>query len=205
MGENFRRVSGIVAISMLTVIPMIFLMPFMAGWLSMPDRVAGAWIASSIDTTSGVILASAMVSDDALSIAALVKMTQNATVGIIVFLLALYISRRINSNSDRKASLRLVWRYFPKFILGFIIVSAIVSFYYSPMFPEFLLSRLNLNGLSVVRLWLFTIAFLTVGLSIRVRDFYRSLPKEGSLILSFIIAQLANVGISLGAAYLLWT
>jgi uncharacterized membrane protein YadS len=203
MGETYRKISGIVTVSMLTVIPMIFLMPYMASWLSIPDRVAGAWIASSIDTTSGVVLASAIVSDEALSIAALVKMTQNATVGIIVFFLALYTSGHLEYGS--KANLRLIWRYFPKFVLGFIIVSAIVSLYHSPVFPETLLSTVNLSGLSTIRLWLFTLAFLTVGLSMRIKDFYRRLPKEGNLILAFTLAQLANVGISLGTAYMLWT
>ena len=205
MGETYRRISGIVTISLLTVIPMIFLMPHMALWLNLPDRAAGAWIASSIDTTSGVVLASAVVSDEALSVAALVKMTQNATVGVIVFLLAIYTSRHLNPEPRLKANLSLVWRYFPKFILGFIIVSAIVSFYHSPFFPESLLSTISLPGLSTIRLWLFTLAFLTVGLSIKIRDFHRRLPREGSLILAFTLAQLANVSISLGVAYILWT
>ena len=68
-------------------IPMIFIQPWLASMLGLPDVVAGAWIGGNIDTTAAVTAAGTIVGEDALQVAAIVKSTQNALMGVVAVLL----------------------------------------------------------------------------------------------------------------------
>jgi len=83
-----------IAIMGIFTVPLIPLMPiihaqvlnkFINGW---NDSVCGAWIGGSIDTTGAVIASAAIVSDEAKTVAAVVKMLQNCLTGPICLGLA---------------------------------------------------------------------------------------------------------------------
>ena len=67
-----------------------------------------------------------------------------------------------------------IWRRFPKFVLGFLVASAIVTLivrghdyaaYKKQVVPDLV------APLQALRTWAFTFAFLSIGLTTRVRDF----------------------------------
>jgi uncharacterized membrane protein YadS len=104
-----------------TILPLIFDDP------KTINEVAGAWIGGTVDTTSGVGASSAIVSDDANKVAMVVKGVQNILIGVVAFFIALYLSARSESGKMQRPSLGIVWEKFPKFVLGFVIASALFS------------------------------------------------------------------------------
>ena len=64
-------------------LPSIFLLPLAVDALGLPAPVAGAWIGGNIDTTAAVSAAGAIVGEEALQTATIVKTTQNAFLGVV--------------------------------------------------------------------------------------------------------------------------
>ena len=101
-GGDDRKLSYIVSLVLIVVVPMIYLMPWLASWLlpllfdnpETVQEVAGAWIGGTIDTTSGVAASSMMVSDLANRHAVIIKAAQNVLIGVVAFFIALYLSTR---------------------------------------------------------------------------------------------------------------
>jgi uncharacterized membrane protein YadS len=67
-----------------------------------------------------------------------------------------------------------IWRRFPKFVIGFLIASAVVTLisqgYSYAIYKKEVLPAL-VGPLQVFRTWAFTFAFLAIGLTTRVREF----------------------------------
>ncbi|HEX7352769.1 YeiH family protein [Brachybacterium sp.] len=75
-------------------VPSIFLLPWLAGLMGLSPAVTGAWIGGNIDTTAAVTAAGAVAGEQPLQIASIVKVTQNALLGVVAVLLTLYFSFR---------------------------------------------------------------------------------------------------------------
>ena len=110
-------------------LPSIFIQPWLAQQLGLSQAVAGAWIGGNIDTTAAVTAAGSIVGDDALKIAAIVKSTQNAMMGVVAFLLTVWFVYRVERQPGATVSLSVLWTRFPKFILGFVAASAIATWF----------------------------------------------------------------------------
>ena len=69
---------------------------------------------------------------------------------------------------------RSIWRRFPKFVLGFLIASAIVTVisrgYDYAAYKKEVVTGL-VAPLQALRTWAFTFAFLSIGLTTRLREF----------------------------------
>jgi uncharacterized membrane protein YadS len=91
------------------------------------NQVAGAWIGGTVDTTSGVGASSQIFSDKANEVAMVVKGVQNILIGVVAFFIALYLSARSEGGEMQRPSLGIVWEKFPKFVLGFVVASAVFS------------------------------------------------------------------------------
>ena len=130
-----KKLSYIVSLVLIIVVPMIYLMPWLANMIlpkifDNPDtinQVAGAWIGGTVDTTSGVGASSQIFSDKANEVAMVVKGVQNILIGVVAFFIALYLSARSEGGKMQRPSLGIVWEKFPKFVLGFVIASAVFS------------------------------------------------------------------------------
>lgn len=83
--EQLAYVTGLV---ILFALPLMFLQPLAAVWLNLSPDVAGAWIGGNIDTTAA--RAGTIYSQQALKVASITKISQNALIGVVAFLLALY-------------------------------------------------------------------------------------------------------------------
>ncbi|MBQ7998890.1 MAG: putative sulfate exporter family transporter, partial [Bacteroidales bacterium] len=138
-GTDDKKLSYIVSVVLIVVVPMIYLMPWLAEMIVplvssdpiIQQEIAGAWIGGTIDTTSGVAASSEMafaeVSDLANKTAVIVKATQNVLIGFVAFFIALYLSTKGEDGKSQRPSLGIVWEKFPKFIIGFVAASLVFS------------------------------------------------------------------------------
>ena len=130
-----KKLSYIVSLVLIIVVPMIYLMPWLAKMVlpllfddpEVINQVAGAWIGGTVDTTSGVGASSQIFSDKANEVAMVVKGVQNILIGVVAFFIALYLSARNEGGQMQRPSLGIVWEKFPKFVLGFVVASAVFS------------------------------------------------------------------------------
>ena len=81
--------------------------------------IAGAWIGGTVDSTGAVVVAGSMVGQEAMEVAAIVKMLQNALIGFVSFAWALYWVAVVQRGEGERVSAREIWIRFPKFVLGF--------------------------------------------------------------------------------------
>ena len=150
-------------------LPSIFLLPWLAGQLGLSDAVAGAWIGGNIDTTAAVSAAGALAGEDALQIASIVKLTQNALIGVVAVALTAWFAVKVERDADApRPGARDFWRRFPKFVLGFIAASVIVT-----VAAEFLDGG-RLDGLDATvkgfRDYFLILAFVSIGLEFEVKS-----------------------------------
>ena len=145
----------------------LFLFPLIGHWLSLGDRAFGMWTGLAVDNTAEAVAAGALYSDAAGKIAALAKTARNATIGFIVLGYAIYYARQgLAKEVTNKAA--FLWEKFPKFVLGFLIVSVLASV--DVFDAEQLKSLANLSR------WAFLLTFAGVGLN---TDF-RALLRQGA-------------------------
>ena len=135
-GTDKKQLSYIISLVLIIVVPMIYLMPWLGKMIvplltdnaAIQSEIIGAWIGGTIDTTSGVGASSEMAGEVAQKTAIVVKATQNVLIGVVAFFIALYLSSRSEDGKGMsRPSFGIVWEKFPKFILGFIVASAVFS------------------------------------------------------------------------------
>lgn len=165
-----EQLAYVASMVILFALPSIFIQPWLAHQLGLSQVVAGAWIGGNIDTTAAVTAAGTIVGDDALKVAAIVKQTQNALMGVVAFLLTIYFVYRVERQPGASISLMTLWRRFPKFILGFVAASAIGTWYASTADPAVAASALKIAGTDL-RTWFFILAFVCIGLDFKIGTF----------------------------------
>jgi uncharacterized membrane protein YadS len=150
----------------LFAIPAIFIQPWLAGVLGLSQAVAGAWIGGNIDTTAAVTAAGTLVGDDALKVATIVKVTQNALMGVVAVLLTLYFVVRVERTPGApRPGLIEIWRRFPKFVLGFIAASIIATWWLGTVSAA--TGTGTIAVVNAMRTWFLILAFVSIGLELR--------------------------------------
>lgn len=196
-----EELTYVIALIIFTALPLMVLMPYLALAWNLPAQVAGAWFGGNIDTTAAVVGAGTIHSEAAMKVASIVKMSQNALIGVVAFILALYFAtvvERRNGGTGERPSARVIWDRFPKFVIGFILTSALVSLG--------LLSKQRL-GVDVVKLagnfreWFFALAFVCIGLELNFGEF-KKLGFRPTVV--YLIATIFNTALALGVAYLVF-
>jgi len=206
-----KKLSYIVSVVLIIVVPMIYLMPWLAETLvpclssdpAVQNEIMGAWIGGTIDTTSGVAASSELVGEQANKIAVIVKATQNVLIGVVAFFIALFLSTK-DKGTSQKPSAVIVWEKFPKFILGFVFASLIFSICQSQgIFPDSGSAKLAETSMAkTFSTFFFSLAFVCIGLDTKLSDI---VSKENRNVLrSFLTAQLFNIVITFLAAWLLF-
>jgi uncharacterized membrane protein YadS len=101
-------------------------------------------------------------------VAVAVKNTRNALIGVVVLVYALYWSNRggVAVEPGWRPRAAFVWRTFPKFVLGFIAVSAVAT--------SGLLAKAQITSLGNLSKWAFLLCFAGVGLNFDLREIARS-------------------------------
>ncbi|WP_103061474.1 YeiH family protein [Actinomyces qiguomingii] len=170
--EQLAYTAGLVVVFAL---PSIFLLPWLAALMGLSAPVAGAWIGGNIDTTAAVTAAGAVAGEEVLEFAAIVKMTQNALIGFVAVGLSLWFSLRVDRGAGSTAASRPgwheVWQRFPKFVLGFIaasvLVSAIAAAAPGLVADETSWLSTGLASAKALQTLFFTLAFVSIGLEFR--------------------------------------
>ena len=179
---------------------MLILQPIIAKFFNMPDLVAGAWLGGTLDTSGSVVAAGSLINETAMKTGIIVKMSQNVLIGVAAFILSIVWAMKSDDpipGTKRKVSAMEIWYRFPKFVIGFILVSLLFSFILSPQVVES--TKTTLAGL---RTWWFALAFMSIGLETRFTDLVKL--GGGKPALAFIIAQAINVIWTLLLAYLIF-
>lgn len=211
-GTDDKKLSYIVSVVLIVVVPMIYLMPYLARVVvplltddpAVQQEIAGAWIGGTIDTTSGVAASSEMVGEEANKVAVIVKATQNVLIGVVAFFIALYLSARGESGKRQRPSFGIVWEKFPKFVLGFVAASLVFSLCQSyDVFPDASASKLAETGLAkTFSTFFFSLAFVCIGLDTRLKDI---VSKENrNALYAFLGAQTFNIVVTFLLAWLLF-
>lgn len=211
-GTDKKSLSYICSVVLIIVVPMIYIMPWLAEMIvphltddpMLQQEITGAWIGGTIDTTSGVGASSAMAGDVAQSTAIVVKATQNVLIGFVAFFIALYLSTRGGNGTTSRPSLGIVWDKFPKFILGFVVASALFSVLQSN-------DMLTLNASGKIMetslaknfsTFFFSLSFVCIGMDTRLKDI---ISRENRRVLwSFVGAQLFNIVVTMLLAWLMF-
>jgi uncharacterized integral membrane protein (TIGR00698 family) len=189
VGAKKDQVSVAISLVVFWAIVMIFVLPLVARSLHLSTGVAGAWIGTS-EFADAAGLAAAQTyggyagnvpgiaghADAAVSAFTLMKVIgRDVWIGVWAFVLSLIATTRwertgVHSKTDAGE----IWRRFPKFVLGFLAASAVITLV-SKGYDYATYKREVLPGLVAplqsLRTWAFTFAFLSIGLTTRVREF----------------------------------
>src|SRR4051812_900718 len=117
---------AIAAILALGALSLIFF-PLIGHALHMSDHAYGLWAGLAVDNTAEATAAGALYSDAAGKFAVLAKTCRNALIGFVVLGYAILwvrkglASRAATKQLDNKAA--FLWQKFPKFVLGFLVIS----------------------------------------------------------------------------------
>lgn len=187
-----EQVTYVTALVIVVALPMMVLAPLVAGALHLSQPVAGAWFGGNIDTTAAVIGAGTIYGEQAQKIASIVKSTQNAFIGVVAFLLAVYFAAR--ESGSRRPSPRIIWERFPKFVLGFVLASI--------LYTAGLIDGGKGTAIEAFKNWAFTLAFVCMGLELSLADFKQMGWKPVGV---FLIVTVFNTMLALVVAWLIFT
>jgi uncharacterized integral membrane protein (TIGR00698 family) len=189
VGAKRQDVSVAISLVVAWAIVMIFVLPLVSRALGLSTGVAGAWIGTS-EFADAAGLAAAQTyggyagtvhgiggsADAAVAAFTLMKVIgRDVWIGVWAFVLSLVATTRWEPTGvDSRAGAGEIWRRFPKFVLGFLIASLLVTAFSSGYdYGEY--KKAVIPGLvaplQVLRTWAFTFAFLSIGLTTRVREF----------------------------------
>ncbi|MGW0502325.1 YeiH family protein [Micromonospora sp. NPDC003241] len=180
-------------------LPSIFLLPWLADVLGLESAVAGAWIGGNIDTTAAVTAAGALAGDEALQIASIVKVTQNALMGVVAVALTAYFALHVERRAGAaRPGLGELWRRFPKFVLGFVAASVIATWYLDAAGAD---GKATIAIVNDLRTWFFILAFVSIGLEVRVAALRQAGWRPVAV---FGAATVFNLVLALGLASVLF-
>src|SRR3546814_3448780 len=74
-----KKLSYVISMVLITAIPMMITMPYLAQYMGLSQEVTGAWLGGSIDTTGAVVASGSLVGEDALKISTIVKLDRKST------------------------------------------------------------------------------------------------------------------------------
>jgi len=195
-----KKLSYVISLVLITAIPMMIFMPYIARYYGFSQEVTGAWLGGSIDTTGAVVASGTLVGETALKISTIVKFSQNVLLGLAAFAISVYwtyAGKAADANQDKKPTLGVIWERFPKFVIGFVGASVLFSFLLSPEKVGAVKEGLK----SIQTLW-FVLAFTSIGLETKFSDLFNSNSKKPMY--AFLGAQLFNVIVTLIVAYFLF-
>ena len=195
-----KKLSYVISLVLITAIPMMIFMPYIAKYLGLSQEVTGAWLGGTIDTTGAVVASGTLVGETALKISTIVKFSQNVLLGIAAFAISVYwtYTKRTNIEGvEKKPTLGVIWERFPKFVLGFIAASLLFSFVVDPDVVNEVKGSLK----NIQTLW-FTLAFTSIGLETRFSDLFKHDNRKP--LYAFLLAQTFNILVTLLISYLLF-
>ncbi len=188
VGARKEHASISISLVVFWAIVLIFVLPLVSRALGLPTGIAGAWIGTSelADATglaaaqtyggyAGKVAGITGSADAAVNAFTLMKVIgRDIWIGVWAFVLSIIATTRWQSAGAQKADIGAIWRRFPKFVLGFLVASLIITLVsrgHSYADYKKLLQPSLVTPLQSLRTWAFTFTFLSIGLTTRIRDF----------------------------------
>ena len=175
-----------ITVVVLWAIVMIFVLPFIARALNLPTGVAGAWIGTSEFADAAGFAAAqtyggfaghgvAGTADQAVWSFTLMKVVgRDVWIGIWAFVLAIISTTRWEpAATGRKPDAAEIWWRFPKFVIGFLLASIIITLvarnYTQAAFTK-QVTPVLVAPIKDLRTWAFIFCFLSIGFTTRFRE-----------------------------------
>jgi uncharacterized integral membrane protein (TIGR00698 family) len=177
-----------ITLVVLYAIVLVFSLPLVSRALKLPTGIGGAWIGTSEFADAAGLAAAqsygglaspatgiAGTADQAINAYTLIKVVgRDIWIGIWAFVLSVIsITMWEKSATGRKADAAQIWWRFPKFVVGFLLASLIITFairgYGLADYTKLVKPSLT-APLIALRTWAFTFCFLSIGLTTRVRE-----------------------------------
>src|ERR1700674_5405931 len=144
----------------------LFTFPLIGHALHLSDHAYGLWAGLAVDNTAEATAAGALYSDAAGKLAVLAKTTRNAMIGFVVLAYAIYWTSQGQAKAiGNKAA--FLWQKFPKFVLGFLLISLLATYHF--------FTKDQSTALANLSRWAFLLTFAGVGL----RTNFREMRKQG--------------------------
>lgn len=215
-----RREQASVAITLVVIwaIVMVFALPAISRALGLPTSVAGAWIGTSeFADAAGIAAAQAYgdfarhapgvvagAPDASLQAFVLMKVVgRDIWIGIWAFVLSIIATTRWEDEAADgvrgRAQASEIWTRFPKFVTGFVVASAIVTWiasHYSLADYRSVVTPAFVAPIVALRTWAFTFCFLSIGLTTRLATLSRAGARP-------LAAFTAGVAVNVVIGYLL--
>lgn len=196
-----------IGLSLLFTAVMMIVVPIIIKASGMPYILGGAWIGGTLDATGAVAAAGAFLSQEALYVAATIKMIQNMMIGGIALGIAVYWATCVETDSNVKVGFQEIWSRFPKFIIGFISASIVFSILYSYWGSDIgtaLIENGVIKGMTApLRDWFFCLAFGAIGLATNFRELAPYF-KGGKPLILYVCGQGLNLTLTLIMAYIMF-
>jgi uncharacterized integral membrane protein (TIGR00698 family) len=188
-------------------IVMVFVLPFVAQYLHLSAGVGGAWIGTS-EFADAAGFAAAQVygnlashgtvagtSDQAIIAYTLIKVVgRDVWIGIWAFVLAIIATTQWErAETGRKPEAGEIWWRFPKFVIGFLVASLLVTLVttgYSLADYNKAVAPSLVAPIKDLRTWAFIFCFLSIGLTTRFRGLATA---GGKPFLAFSAGAVVNV------------
>jgi uncharacterized integral membrane protein (TIGR00698 family) len=201
-----KEVSYMVAWVLVCAVVLILVMPPIAKSLNLPNNWAGAWVGGVIDNTGAVVAAGGIIGGDAAyKCAAMVKMAQNVLIGLAAFLMALWSTMSLDrkeAGAVEKPSFMEIWYRFPKFVLGFVVASIVVSVFVEPASGLKAVKAIG-SATKIYRNWFFALCFVSIGLETNFKELVS--VGGGRPAAAYWISQTANAIWTLFITWILWS
>ena len=196
-----------ITVVIIWAVAMIFVLPFAAQALHLHAGVGGAWIGTSEFADAAGFAAAqtygnlasadniAGTSDQAVFAYTLMKVVgRDVWIGIWAFVLAIIATTRWErTETDQKPELGQIWWRFPKFVIGFLIASLIVTVvtasYNLGSFNKEIVPNL-VGPIKDMRTWAFIFCFLSIGLTTRFRELASAGRKP---FVAFSVGAIVNI------------
>src|SRR5580700_3044886 len=160
----------------------LFIFPLVGHFLHLSDRAYGLWAGLAVDNTAEATAAGALYSDAAGKVAVLAKTCRNALIGFIVLGYAIYWAQR-GQAAEVKNKGAFLWQKFPKFVLGFLLISLLATIG--------VFTKPQLTALGNLSRWAFLLTFAGVGL----RTNFNQMRKQG--LRPFAVGAIGEVAIAI--------
>jgi uncharacterized membrane protein YadS len=146
-----------------------------------------------------------MLGEDALQVAATVKMIQNILIGVIALGVAVYWVLRVERHEgEATPGVSEIWHRFPKFILGFVAASIAFSVLYATHADgPAIVDAVIRDSTRTLRDWFFCLAFVAIGLDTNFREL-AGYFRQGKPVVLYVAGQALNLTLTLLMAWLMF-
>ncbi|KAI9281100.1 hypothetical protein BY458DRAFT_499578 [Sporodiniella umbellata] len=228
MGVPHKTEMPIAIISIFTI-PSIIALPYIAKRMALSATVSGAWFGGCVDSTGAVIAAASIYGQkEAIDTSAVVKMMQNILIGPLSVFMAWAWSRyELQSAYKLEEELLrreeglddvhpdkpvkkpvpqekphiLLWKRFPKFVLGFIITAVLFNTTIDSADTRSLVNSFCFY----VSEWFSTLSFVSIGMGLQLSDMKKNLRSLGKLVTLYVVAQMVDIIITCLLAWVAFT